>query len=60
MYLLFGYCDKLLRGDDNISEVFKFFIMIYVGDGLEEGFNFVWVSLIEIFFEILKIIINND
>lgn len=41
-----------MRGDDKISEVFKFFIMIYVGDGLEEGFNFVWVSFWDIFWNI--------
>lgn len=47
-----------MRGDDNISVVFKFFIIIYVGDGLEVGFNFVWVSFKKIV-DILKIIINN-
>lgn len=52
--MLFGHRDKLLRGDDNTSEALKSPITIYAGDGLEEGFNFVRVSLIEIFFETPK------
>lgn len=32
-----------MRGDDKISVIFKFLIIINVGDGLEGGFIFVWV-----------------
>lgn len=41
LYLFFGEGDEKFIGDDVKSDIFKFFIIIYVGEGLEEGFNFV-------------------
>lgn len=44
LYLDFGNLDEIFRGDDVESFKFYFFILVFVGDGLEEGFNYVYVS----------------
>lgn len=44
VFLLYGDGDYKLIGDDVISFVFWFFIIVYIGDGLEDGFNYVVVS----------------
>lgn len=47
--MLYGDGDCVIIGDDVISFVFLLFIIVYVGDGFNDGFNYVVVSNILIY-----------
>lgn len=49
VFMLYGDGDYNFIGDDVISYVFWFFIIVYIGDGIEDGFDFVVVSNFFIF-----------
>lgn len=50
VFMLYGDGDYNFIGDDVISYVFWFFIIVYIGDGIEDGFDFVVVSNFFLFF----------
>lgn len=52
VFMLYGDGDYNFIGDDVISYVFWFFIIVYIGDGIEDGFDFVVVSNFFYFLEI--------